>query len=332
MRRISIGTGSRARIDFEALRERAREAEDNGVDTIFVVESWGADATILLAVLAQCTTRVRLGTSIVNNFSRTPAALAMQFATLDQLSQGRMLLGLGTSGPQVVEELHGIPFEKPVTRMGEYIQIINMLMRGEPLHFKGKIFDVDRGFTFRGLEPYRDHIPIWVGSMAPRSVEQTARLADGWFPSHVPQDQWVKVAREFRAMVAAAGRDPESLELKAPGGIQITNDPDTAYQRSRETQAFYMARMGELHYEQYKRMGLAEEADAVRVAWRNGGSKAGQVALPIEAAKSLSYAGGVQGAIEYMEEQREAGYDLFSVSVDEPDEKKRHAIYRQLVG
>lgn len=332
MRRISIGNGSRAQIDFEEFRERARVAEDSGIDTIFVAESWGADGITLLAVLAQATTRVRLGTSIINNFSRTPAALAMHFATLDQLSQGRMIIGLGTSGPQVIEGLHGIPFDKAVTRMGEYIQIINTLMSGEPLHFKGKIFDVDRGFTFRGLVPYRNHIPIWVGAMAPRSVKQTAKLADGWLPSHVPSDQWVSLASDFRAMVVEGGREPGSVEIKAPGGVHITDDPDTYYQHSRENTAFYMARMGDLHYEQFKRMGLGEEADAVRIAWRDHGSKAGYEALPLEVVKELGYAGGVEGAIEYMEAQREAGFDSFSASVDEPDAKKRSDIYRRLVG
>lgn len=332
MRRIAIGTGSRAEIDFDDFREQARVADDSGIDTIFVAESWGADAITLLAVLAQATSRARLGTSIINNFSRTPAALAMHFATLDQLSQGRMLIGLGTSGPQVIEGLHGIPFEKPITRMGEYIDIINTLMRGEPLHHRGKVFNVDRGFTFRGLTPYRDHIPIVIGSMAPASVRQTAEKADGWLPGHLPREQWANQAREFRAMVQAAGRDPMSVEIKGPSGVHITADPETAYQRSRENTAFYMARMGDLHYNQFVRMGLGEEADAVRRAWREHGSAAAYEALPLETAKSLSYAGDVGGAIEWIEAQREAGYDLFSASVDEREPKKRAAIFRQLVG
>src|SRR5262249_56210715 len=109
------------------------------------------------------TGRIELGTAIVNIYSRSPGALAQDFATLDQLSGGRMLIGLGTSGPNVIEHFHGVPFEKPFTRMREYVEIINMLMRQEKLDYAGEIFKLARGFTLR-FAPVRPHIPIWIAA------------------------------------------------------------------------------------------------------------------------------------------------------------------------
>ncbi|MEX2229128.1 MAG: LLM class flavin-dependent oxidoreductase, partial [Dehalococcoidia bacterium] len=302
-----------------------------GVDTIWVGESWGADAITLLAVLAEATTRVRLGSAIVNTYSRSPAALAQHFATLDQLSGGRMVIGLGTSGPQVIEHFHGVPYARPLSRLREYIEIINTLMRGEPLHHVGPSFTLDRGFTFRGLTPLRNHIPIHVGAMAPASVRQTARIADGWLPGATPRARWAHDVAAFRADVAAAGRDPASVEIRAPGAVTITAEPEPAYERSRANAAFYMARMGDLHHAQYVRAGLGEEADAVRRAWREHGSAAAYAALPMETVHALGYAGDVPGAIDWIEAQRDAGYDLCPVSVDEPDAARRADVYRRLV-
>src|SRR4029079_8473397 len=132
--------------------------------------------------------KIQLGTAIVNVFSRTPAVLAMTFGTLDDLSGGRAIIGLGSSGKNVIEHWHGVPFEKPATRLREYIEIINTIMRGEKLNYSGKLFKLERGFTMQ-FQPLRPHIPTYIASITPKSMEQTGEIADGWIPIYWPKDK-----------------------------------------------------------------------------------------------------------------------------------------------
>ncbi len=138
-RKLTMGLNWQGKLDFKALIDRVKIADDAGIDSMWVAEAWGHDAFTLLALLAEHTKHIKLGTSIVNIYSRTPAALAQHFGTLDELSDGRMIIGLGTSGPQVIEHFHGIKFNPPLTRMKEYVDIINMIMAGTPLNYNGKI-------------------------------------------------------------------------------------------------------------------------------------------------------------------------------------------------
>ena len=333
MRKITIGINWQGEFSMDDTIEQAKVADDSGVHQINVAEAWGRDAFTTLALLAYETHNIQLGTSIVNTFSRTPAALAQHFTSLDSVSNGRMVIGLGASGPQVIEHFHGVPFTRTATRLREYIEIINMLVAGEPLNHEGKIFTMQRGFTLRDYaNPVRRHIPIFVGAYGPRSMRIITELADGWLPGRVLREQWPQHVSNFKELVREAGRDPESVEIAAPGGTHVTDDPDAAYEGSRQQLAFYIARMGDLHYDDVVRGGMGEMADAVRVAWRDGGSAAGYEAVPLDVVRDLSYAGPVEGAIEWMEEQRDAGYTRHSISVDEQEPKKRADIFRKLAG
>jgi alkanesulfonate monooxygenase SsuD/methylene tetrahydromethanopterin reductase-like flavin-dependent oxidoreductase (luciferase family) len=282
-------------------------------------------------VLARETKNIKLGTSIVNIYSRSPGALAQHFATLDELSGGRMIIGLGTSGHRVIEHFHGVPFGKPLRRLREYTDILNMLMRQEPLEYDGEIFKLERGFTLR-FEPVRKHIPIWIASVTPKSVKQTAEIADGWIPIFLPREQWKPQLGAFYDAVKAAGRKAEDVVVRNPAGVVVTDKPERVTMGTAANAAFYIARMGDFYYEHFVRMGYQKEADAVRAAWAEGGSGAGAQALPADLVKQLGTAGSVETCIEGMQEAEEAGFGLHSVSVSEPDPKKRGEIYRQLVG
>ena len=247
--RISIGINWQGGLDMDSVVEQAKVADDSGVDAIFVAEAWGRDAFTTLAVLARETHNVKLGTSIVNIFSRTPAALAQHFATLDELSGGRMIIGLGASGPQVIEDFHGIEFRRPLTRMREYVDIINTLNRGERLNYDGHFFQLGRGFTLRDVNLLRDHIPIYIASLTPRSVQQTAAIADGWFPIYVPRHRWQDQVGGFQEYVRAAGRDPEEVTIRSANTVSVTDDPERTYRGIASTTAFYIARMGDFYYD-----------------------------------------------------------------------------------
>jgi alkanesulfonate monooxygenase SsuD/methylene tetrahydromethanopterin reductase-like flavin-dependent oxidoreductase (luciferase family) len=206
--KIALGINWQGKPDFKGMIERARAADEAGAHSIWVAEAWGRDSFTSLTLLAEHTRRIGLATGIVNTYSRTPGALAQHFATLDELSGGRMIIGLGTSGPQVIEHFHGVAFNPPLTRMREYVDIINLLMAGQPLNYDGKLFKLKRGFTLR-FEPPRKHIPIWIASLNQKSVEFTAQKADGWLPVMIPLGRLKESIADFRALAASAGRDPK---------------------------------------------------------------------------------------------------------------------------
>ena len=156
--RLTIGVNWQGEFDREKVFERVKIADDAGIESVLVAEAWGRDAFTLLTQLAERTNRIQLCTGIVNYYSRSPAALAQHFWTLDELSNGRMIVGLGASSANVIEHFHGIKFEPTLARMRETVQIINMLMANQNLEFKGKVFQLERGFTLR-FPPVRDHIP-----------------------------------------------------------------------------------------------------------------------------------------------------------------------------
>ncbi|HET7224368.1 MAG TPA: LLM class flavin-dependent oxidoreductase, partial [Candidatus Eisenbacteria bacterium] len=248
-------------------------------------------------LLAEHTRHIGLATGIVNTYSRTPGALAQHFATLDELSGGRMIIGLGTSGPQVIEHFHGVPFNPPLTRMREYVEIINRLIAGEPLNYDGKLFRLERGFTLR-FEPPRRHIPIWIASLNHKSVEFTAERADGWLPVMIPLSRLGQAIAEFRAAAARAGRAPGAVAVKAPGTIHVTANPERARAQQAGTLSFYAARMGAFYAEQLTRFGFADDVRRVREAWAAGGSKAGSEAVSRRLLDEMGYVGDVAGARE----------------------------------
>src|SRR5437667_2554309 len=169
----------------------AQEAERLGYDSAWAAEAWGTDAVTVLAWLAATTTRIKVGSAIMQMPARTPAATAMTAATLDLMSGGRFLLGLGTSGPQVVEGWHGQPWGKPLTKTREYVEIVRKALRREPLEHHGEHYDIPYagpGATGLGkplrlmVRPLRAEIPIYLASISPKSVELAFEIADGWIP------------------------------------------------------------------------------------------------------------------------------------------------------
>jgi len=330
-RKLSIGVNWAGNFDMDDIVEQAKIADDSGVYALNVAEAWGPDALSLLAVLARETHSIQLGTSIINIFSRTPGAVAQHFATLDQISKGRMFIGLGSSGPNVIEHFHGVKFSRPLTRVKEYVDIINMLLAEEPLNYQGKIFQLERGFTMR-FKPLRDHIPIHLASITPKSLQQTAAIADGWIPIFLPKEQWQSQVDTFYGYVEDAGRSRDDVVVRNPSGVTVTDDPERALMGAAGNAAFYIARMGDFYYEHFSRMGYADEANAVRRAWADGGSSAGAEAFPKELAEQLGTAGSVEECIDAMEQAEDAGFNWHSVNVVERDPQKRSELYRQLAG
>ncbi len=308
-KRLGIAAGfapsAAEREDFFA---RLRIADDLGVDSVWMAEAGGRDAFTALAELALTTRRVRLGTGIVNVFSRTPAVLAMTFATLDELSGGRMIAGLGSSAGNVIEHFHGVAFEKPLRRLREYVEIINVLIAGQPLGYRGRIFTLDRGFRLQ-FAPVRPHIPVYIAAMTPPSIVQTGEIADGLMPVHWPKSHYAELRAQLAEGALRAGRPAAAIEVAPSVGMVITSGPDDeeALRRAREPVAYYIGRMGKFYAEMLQRHGYEAEVTAVRAAWERRDAAAATAAVSDRLLREVSVAGPLDACAEQLDELRAAG-------------------------
>jgi len=252
-------------MSWRQIRDAAVLAEELGYSCISMGESWGEDALTSLAQLAAVTRRIRLGTSIVPVFARSPANLAMAALNLDRMSEGRFFLGLGTSGRLVVEDLHGERFARPLTRMREYIDIIRKAARGERLDHDGEFFHTKR-FQLR-LTPYRASLPIYIAALSPPSLRLTGELADGWLPIFLAPSRMTAAVAELKAAAEAAGRALRDIAISPQVSIYVTDDVAAARDRERPHIAFYIGGMGVFYHAYMHRIGFGVEADRVRAAF-----------------------------------------------------------------
>jgi F420-dependent oxidoreductase-like protein len=252
-------------MSWREMRDSAVLAEALGYSCLTMGESWGEDALTSLAQLAAVTSRLRLGTSIVPVFARSPANLAMTALNMDRMSEGRFFLGLGTSGRLVVQDLHGEAFRKPLTRMREYIDILRQAARGERLDHDGEFFHTQR-FRLR-FQPYRPHLPIYIAALSPPSLRLTGELADGWLPIFLAPSRMQAAVAELQAGAEAAGRSLHDITCSPQVSIYVTDNPAAARDRERPHIAFYIGGMGVFYHQYMHRIGFGAEADRVREAY-----------------------------------------------------------------
>ena len=253
------------------------EAERLGVASAWSAEAWGRDAVSPLAFLAAKTTRLRLGAGIMQISARVPAMTAMTALTLAEITDGRFLLGLGASGPQVVEGLHGVPFGGAVGRLRETIEIVRLALRGERMAHRGRHFELPRpggeGKALRlAVPPAR--VPIYLAALAPPSLALTGELADGWLgTSFVPAHAEAALA-PLRAGAERAGRSLAELDLQAGGDVAFSDDLDGLVRARKPRLAFTLGGMGSARHNFYndafRRAGFEDDARAVQQLWLAG--------------------------------------------------------------
>ena len=310
----------------EAVLRRVEAADRAGVHSVWVEEAWARDAFTTLTLIAARTERIQLGTAIVNVFSRTPAVLAQHFATLDEVSGGRAIAGLGTSAAGVIETLHGVPFRRPVARTADYVAIIRAVLAGEPLDHEGAEVSAGGGMRL-AFQPPRADVPIYIASLLPRSLRQTAEIADGWLPLWTPLESMpdlVRYVREHRpADAAASGRE---FNIRSPGALVVTDDVEGARAAARGQLAYYIARMGDFYARHLTRLGHEDLVRSVRDAWREGGRPAASAAVPAEMQQSCWFVtSDLAEARDRLARQSEAGITIHRVEVvaDDPREHER---------
>ncbi len=287
----------------------ARRAEELGYESIWAGEAWGRDVFTLLTEIACNTTRLGLATGIVNVFSRTPAVVAQSISSLDEISGGRAILGLGSSGEIVVRDWHGQQFRKPLQRTREYIEIINLAVSGERVNYEGEFFQL-KGFRM-SFRPPREHIPIYVASMGPKNVALTGELADGWSPMWFSPGYLPDASSWLRNGAEASGRGAGAVDI-APWMLACaTDDQETARGLARAHVAFYVGGMGRYYTELFGRYGFADEAARIKELWVERKDRAGAAALVSEKMlDAVTVIGTPRQCRERVAEIHEAGVGL----------------------
>lgn len=228
---------------FPEAVELAQRAEALGFESVWMPEAYGTDAISILGALAARTQRIQLGTGIVNVFSRTPALLAQTAATLDLISEGRFILGLGTSGYQVVAGWHGIAFDRPLLRMRETMAIVRQVLRRDRLLFDGQIFHLDKGLKLLA-HPVRDTVPIYLATLTPGGLRLTGELADGWIPTLFAPDHMDLFRPELEAGARISGRSLKTLAIAPHVPVSIDDDRARARDALKPWVALYVGGMG----------------------------------------------------------------------------------------
>ncbi len=269
--------------------EFVREAERIGVTSAWVAEAWGQDAFTPLAYLAARTERIALGSAIAQLGARTPAMLAMSAMSMQMLSGGRFRLGIGTSGPQVMEGWHGVRFDAPLTVTRETIEIIRQVTAGERLSHQGRAYQLPlpggQGRAIRSMLPPA-HVPVYVAALGPRNLELTGELADGWIGNaFMPEHADVFLGR-LRAGAARAGRSLTDLDLVIPVSVEITSDVEDAVRRQARGYAFTIGAMGSAEQNFYNaaftRQGYGDDVQAVQQLWLAGRRDEAADRVPLE--------------------------------------------------
>ena len=311
--------------DGKPVVDFAREAEALGGDSIWPSEAWGTDAISPLAYLAATTSKIRLGTGIIQVGTRTPGNLIMTALTMQSLSGGRFILGLGTSGPQVMEGWHGVRFSNPITRTREIIEIVKKGVAGEELSYKGKEYVLPlpggEGKEIRSSSPPFD-VPIWVASLGPSNLEMTGAVADGWLGgSFIPESGNIFIDR-IKAGAKKVGKDFTRMEMMIPLSLEFTDDVEEAGKRHARGYGFTFGAMGSMksnfYKDAYARQGYRESVDRVQQLWKEGRREEAREEVPVELALKSNLIGTNNMVKDRIRLYKDLG--ITSLKVDLPGE------------
>ncbi|MFC0434827.1 LLM class flavin-dependent oxidoreductase [Kutzneria buriramensis] len=307
--------------DWASTLDFVLAAEKLGLDTCWVAEAWGSDAPSVLGFLAARTESIRLGSGIIQLGTRSPVAIAQAALTLAQLSDNRFALGLGASGPQVIEGLHGVPFDRPLSRMRETVRIVREAFAGEKISFAGKHFTIPRpGDGIRPMRlsmPPNPDIPIYLATLSPKMLELTGEIADGWLgTSFVPEGAQAYFTH-LDAGLAKAGRTRQDLDVCQGAEVSFAPDEDALRQmvagRKKEL-AFSLGGMGSastnFYNDAYSRQGWAEVAAEVRERWQAGDRDGATALVTDDMVLATTLIGTEPMVRERLRVWRDAGVDM----------------------
>jgi F420-dependent oxidoreductase-like protein len=321
MMRVAIGAGLGRNRD-EAVAY-ILEAERLGVDSVWAGEAWGTDAVTPLAYLAAKTSRIKLGTSIMQVGSRSPALIAMTAVSLAGLSDDRFILGLGTSGPQVIEGWHGVRFNPPLARLRETVAIVRMALRGERVTYAGKVYNLplpDGEGRALKLSAEPRSVPIYLATLGPRSLEATGAIADGWIASSFMPDHAEAFFAPMRRGAEQAGRSFEAIDRVAGGVVAFSDDLERLIAPRKPGFAFEIGAMGSREHNFYKdayeRQGYADLVQRVQALWFERRRDEAAALIPDEFVLQANLLGTEQMVKQRLRVYRDAGITTLQVSPD----------------
>jgi F420-dependent oxidoreductase-like protein len=317
-----------------------RAAEDSGYDSAWTAEAYGSDAATVLGWIAGKTDRIGLGSAIFQMPARTPAMTAMTAATLDNISGGRFRLGLGLSGPQVAEGWHGQPFDKPLRRTREYVDIVRAALAKERVTYDGEVYKLPRpGGPGKALKmiisPVQDRIPIYVAAIGPRNTALAAEIADGWLPTFVSPEHF---AGEFRHSLEhgakRSGRDLSDLDIAPMVQVRIDDDLERARDFMRPFAALYVGGMGSREKNFYNalvtRYGFGDAAREVQDLYLDGKQGEAMAALPADLIDAVTVCGPEDRVRDRLAAYRDAGVTTMVVTPIAVNADEREAMLRKL--
>jgi F420-dependent oxidoreductase-like protein len=326
---MKLGTTVRMRDDPDAFATHVRQLEDVGVGYLWTGEAYSADAVSTMGFLAAVSRTAQIGSSILPLYSRTPPLLAMTAVGIDNLSRGRCILGLGASGPQVIEGFHGMPYDAPLARTREIIEICRSVWR------RDRLVHQDPGVRYpvplpegqgTGLgkplkimdKPVRERIPIYVASLGPKNVEMTAELAEGWLPLHYWPDRADEVwGSSLAAGQAARAAELGPLEIVAGGSLAIGDDVAPLREKDRPMLTLYFGGMGakgkNFYNDVLKRYGYEKEAEQIQDLYLGGDRRAAAALVPDELIAGLSLVGDAGFVRDRVAAYRDAGVSVLNV-------------------
>ncbi len=331
---MKLGTSVNYVGDFEKSVEQVVELEQAGLDVVWVAEAYSVDAVSQMGYLAAKTSRIEIGSGILNVYSRTASAVAQTAAGLDMVSNGRFILGLGASGPQVIEGFHGVPYEKPMARIKEYIDVVRMTLRREPVVYDGKTVTVPLpegegtglGKPLKLINhPVRNEIPIWWASLMPLSVKATAQAADGWLPVFFVPDEFQRVwGDDLKA--GTAKRDPALGRLEIGAGTTVAigeefvgEGADKVLDLGRPSTALYWGGMGARDKNFYntiaKKYGYEKEAVEIQDLYLDGHKEEAAAAVPRDFLDRASLVGPPSLIKERLGLWKESGVTVLNVNI-----------------
>ena len=325
---LTYAGNPREAADQVAALERA------GLDTVWVAEAYGFDSPTLMGYLAARTETIEIGAAILNVYSRTPGALAQTAAGLDNVSGGRAILGLGASGPQVIEGWHGLPYDKPLTRTREVVEIVRAALRREGLDYHGKVFDLplpaDQGLGLGKplkmmTRPERSSVPIYVAALGEKNVAGTAEYADGWLPFlYAPEKAESVWGDSLRAGAAKRPADLGPLEISAGGMVAVGEDVKGLLDLVRPMVALYIGGMGAKGKNFYNTLaqhyGYEHEAEQIQELYLGGNKRDAEALVPTELLEMCNLVGPESYVKERIEAFRESGVTNLQVTpvADDP--------------
>lgn len=318
----------------EQVLEVVRAADRLGFDSLWVAEAWSFDAFMVLTSLIPETENIKLATGIVNVYSRTPSLIAQSAATLDALSGGRAILGLGASGPQVIKGWHGLDYDQPLQRTREVIDIVRMIMRREKLEYSGEVFDLQGRLKLIN-HPVRPAIPIAVASLGPKNVAMTAELADAWLPTLYSPTKAADVFGPALAEGAARrSADLAPLEVVAPAAVAISDDTAGAKDMARMGMALYIGGMGSrkqnFYNQLFQRYGYEAEAAEIQELYLTGKQPEAIGKVTDEMVDEVSIIGSAGYVKDRLAQFAEAGVSTLLVQIADPDPAKMVPTLEQL--